>query len=266
MQSKLRHFCLARPCLADVIQEAINALRQRDLVGPPFPVQSPQAIDEFGELRFKPGTWDAWGIPERGCQARNAKLPLLLESGGRLSPDDAIHGLMDWLDVTDEPQPALDTLRQLLDRHYPADPRPTGRCQFVDEHGNEQVFHAGPVDLTRPLVAWQRRKWIIAVGEAAQEVGRLMIGARQPISLDVARRIASVSPLQYMGEPFDSFLGAQGSAGRTAAFYRWRAGEVTPTRWDEGLDDDALACFTEQSGSWLPPNQLAVQVAIASGY
>ncbi len=75
-----------------------------------------------------------------------------------------------------------------------------------------------PFDLTRPLVAWQRRKWIIAVGEAAQEVGRLMIGARQPISLDVARRILSVSALQYMSEPFDSFLGAQASAGRPGRF------------------------------------------------
>lgn len=76
--------------------------------------------------------------------------------------------------------------------------------------------------------------------------------------------------LSYMGEPFDSFLGAQTSCGSTAVFYRWEAGQVTPIRWDEGLSVEAvLAAKVNDDFStlvWLPPNQLALQVAIAAGY
>ena len=230
------------------------------------PLPRGKDIDDFAELSFKPGTWEQWGIPEMGCRLRNSALASLLQNDGMLSPDVAILGLMDWLDVTDNPQPALVTLRQLLDRHYPSDGRTSGRCRFVNEHGSEQVFHAGPVDLARPLVAWQRREWILAVGQPADEDGRLVIGAREPISLSVARRILSVSAVRYMDEPFDSFAGARASASGTAAFYIWRAGEVTPTRWDDGLDTKAQSSFSELSEAWLPPSQLAVQVAIATGF
>lgn len=160
----------------------------------------------------------------------------------------------------------LATLRQLLGRHYPADGRTSGRCRFVDEHGSERVFHAGAVDLARPLVAWQRREWILAVAQPSGEDNRLVVGAREPISLGVARRIYSVSSVRYMGEPFDSFAGARASASSTAAFHLWRAGEVTPTRWDDGFNSEALASFSEMAEAWFPPNQLALQVAIAAGF
>ncbi len=103
-----------------------------------------------------------------------------------------ILGLMDWLDVTEDPDPALRTLQQMLDRHYPADGRTCGRCHFLDEHGVDRVFHAGSIELDLPLVAWQRRDWIIAVAQPSTEVGRLVVGAPQPISLSTALRILSV--------------------------------------------------------------------------
>lgn len=222
-------------------------------------------IGEFVELRFKPGFWEKGGIPQEGCRMRQSALEQILERRGSYEVDDLILGLMDWLDVTDEPGPALVTLRQLLDRHHPADQRKSGRCRFVDEQGVDRVFHAGSIELDQPLVAWQRRDWIIAAAQPSTEAGRLVVGAPQPISLNTALRILSVSMLNYMGEPFDSFVGAQTACGSTAAFYRWEAGEVTPTRWDDGLEADAKDSF-QGDLPWLPPNQLAMQVAIAAGY
>jgi hypothetical protein len=227
-----------------------------------------KSIEAFVEMRFKPGSWDVSGIPERGCRIRTSTLDELLKMGGSFGADDAIFGLMDWLDVTQEPQFPLQTLRTILDRHYPSDRRVSGRCRFVDEHGTERVFHAGQVDISRPLVAWQRRDWIVAVAQPAAERGRLVVGAQAPISLNVARRILSVSAVRYMGEPFDSFVGARASAGSTAAHYLWEAGDVVPIRWDDGLDAESRASFLESGGKceWLPPNQLALQIGIASGY
>lgn len=225
-------------------------------------------ISEFVELKFKPGTWEKAGIPEQGCRIRQSTLEKLLQQKGSYETDDLILGLMDWLDVTDEPAPALETLTNLLDRHYPPDGRVTARCRFLDEFGVDRIFHAGSVDLEQPLVAWQRREWIIAAAQPAEEAGRMIVGAPRPISLDTALRILSVSMLNYMEEPFDSYVGAYTTSGSTAVFYHWEAGRVTPTRWDDGLDDAARASFggPDWNSSWLPPNQLAMQVAIAAGY
>lgn len=225
-------------------------------------------IGEFVELQFKAGFWERGGIPERGCWIRQSALERILEQRGAYEVDDLILGLMDWLDVTDEPEPALKTLRQLFDRHYPSDGRETARCRFLDEHGVDRIFHVGRILPDRTLVAWQRRDWIIAAAQPAAEPGRVVVGAPQPISLKAALRILSVSVLNYMGEAFDSFVGAQTSCGSTAVFYLWEAGEVTPVRWDDGLDGEALASIDRRAAHdrWMPPNQLAIQVAIAAGY
>jgi hypothetical protein len=224
--------------------------------------------DEFVELRFKPGCWEQSGIPEVGCRIRQSALERLLEQQGSYDVEDLILGLMDWLDVTDEPEPALATLRQLLDRHYPADGRTSARCRFAVEDGGDRLFHAGGIDPARPSVAWQRGDWIIAAGQRSIEPGRMVVGAPGPISLKTALRIFSLAMLDFMGEPFDSFVGAQASCASTAAVYLWEAGEVTPVRWDDGFDTYARASldrFTREGG-WLVPNQLAMQVAIAAGY
>jgi hypothetical protein len=128
------------------------------------------------------------------------------------------------------------------------------------------VFHVGPIDVHQPLVAWQRRDWIIALAQPSEESGRMVVGAPQPITLNTALRILSQSMLSYMGEPFDSFVGAHTSGGSTAVFYLWDAGEVTPIRWDDGLDVQKRASVEACGPTWLPPNQLAMQVAIAAGY
>lgn len=230
-------------------------------------------IGDFVELTYKPGYWERAGIPERGCRIRVSTLEKIVEAGGSYEIHELVFGLMDWLDVTDEPEPALKTLRQLLDRHFPADGHQTARCCFRDEYRVDKIFHVGPIEHDQPLVAWQRRDWMIAAAKPAPEPGRMVVGAPQPISLNTALHILSLSMVSYMGEPFDSFVGARTSCGRTAAFYHWQAGEVTPIRWDNGVEGDALARLlgsveSEQIGrpKWLPPNQLAMQIAIAAGY
>lgn len=73
----------------------------------------------------------------------------------------------------------------------------------------------------------------------------------------------------YMGEPFDTFQAALTSCGSTAVFYLWEAGEVTPIRWDQGLNAASEERDPRQpliANTWLAPNQLAIQVAIAAGY
>ena len=179
---------------------------------------------------------------------RRASLDRILGEDGRYSANDLTLGLMDWLDVTDLPEFALETLRRLLDRHYPADGRTSGRCRFLDENGGDHIFHAGPVEVAEPLVAWQRRDWIIAMAQRSTESGRIVVGAPAPITLDTARRILSQSILTFMGEPFDSFVGAQSSAGSTGAFYRWDAGVVAPIAWNDGLDHRGTESFGELRG------------------
>ncbi len=225
-------------------------------------------VDAFIELRFKPGSWKASGIPEVGCRVRISTLDRLLQQQGASYINELILGLMDWLDVTDQPAPALLTLRRLLNRHHPEDGYQTGRCCFRDEYGVDRTFHVGPIELSLPLVTWQRRDWIVAAAQPSAEAGRIVVGAPQPISLKTALHILSVAHLNDMGEPFDSFVGAQTSCGRTGTFYSWEVGEVTPIRWDAGLDEDASASLKRgrPEAVWLPPNQLALQVAIAAGY
>lgn len=226
------------------------------------------AIGEFVELKFLPGSWAKGGIPEEGCRLRQSELEKLLEQRGRYEVDDLILGLMDWLDVTDDPEPPLKVLRQLLDRQYPPDGRSSARCRFLNEHDVDRVFHAGPINLAEPLVAWQRRDWIIAMAQRSPEPGRMLVGAPGPISLNTALRMLSLAVVSYMGEPFDSFAGALTSCANTAAFYRSEAGEVTPIGWDDGLDNHAQESMwlTSHDGRWLPPNHVAMQVAIAAGY
>lgn len=225
-------------------------------------------VGEFIELGFKPDSWEARGVPEVGCHIRLSDLVRLLQKQGAYLVDELILGLMDWLDVTDQPAPALQALSRLLDRHYPADGHQSGRCCFRDEHGMDRTFRVGPIELGLPLVTWQRRHWIIAAAQPSTESGRIVVGAPQPTSFRTALRILSVSVLDYMGEPFDSFAGARTSCGKTGAFYSWEVGDVTPIHWDAGLDKDARTSLKRgrSEAQWLPPNQLAVQVAIAGGY
>lgn len=231
-------------------------------------IPAAEDVGAFMELRFKPGSWEARGVPEAGCRMRILTLDRLLQQQGTYHIDELILGLMDWLDVTDQPAPALLTLRRLLNRHYPADGNESGRCCFRDEYGVDRTFHVGPIELSLPLVTWQRRDWIIAAAQRSAEAGRMVVGAPQPISLETALHILSVAPLNDMGEPFDSFVGALTSGARTGAYYAWEAGGVTPIRWDTGFDEDARTSLKldRSDAQWLAPNQLAVQVAVAAGY
>ncbi len=228
---------------------------------------------EFAELQFKPGTWLQQGIPERGCRMRLSMLERLIAGGGAYDNDELIYGLMDWLDVTDDPVPALTTLKLMLDRHYPADGRTHARCHFADATGPEHIFHAAiNLDCTGPIVSWQRRQWVIAFARASDEQGRMAVAAPAPLSLDAAKSIFAHSMTTYMLEPYDSFAGAWASCGRTANFYCLERGQVTANCWKKGLGvheqdgqlvrDPAYLPIT----TWLPPRQLAMQVAIALGF
>src|SRR5688572_28295080 len=79
--------------------------------------------------------------PEQGVRVRSSWLEKVMDQGGSYGVDDLIHDLMDWLDVTDEPEPALHTLRRMLDRHYPPDGRSEARCCCQPEEGGALIFH-----------------------------------------------------------------------------------------------------------------------------
>jgi hypothetical protein len=230
---------------------------------------------EFIELRFKSGSWEKRGIPETGCRVRAEAFECFLSRRGEDEIQFLIYGLMDWLDVTDDPAPALTTLRQLLDRHYPPDGCGEARCYLEDEKGVSRIFHVGKVDVTGDLVAWQRRSWILALAQRAREVGRIVVSAPSPISVNVAQRILSLGLTSFMSEPFDSYAGALSCSRSTANVYSWEAGEATTCHWEYGLGkrlssghfvdcSDEVEPLPEEG--WLSSNQLAVQVAIAGGY
>ena len=230
---------------------------------------------QFIELTFKPGTWDRRGIPERGCRLRTKAMERIIANGGSYEIEQLIHGLMDWLDVTNDPGPALQTLRQLLDRHYPDDGRSHARCRFAPEAGGDFIFDiASRLECSGPLVAWQRRQWVIALAAAGEDAGRMMVGAPAPISLSVAQSIHGHSIMNFMLEPFDSFEEARASSIKTGSYYSWDAGQATLVDWNCGLGlttrDDELVensmLVRPPETGWLAPNQLAIQVAIAEGY
>lgn len=228
---------------------------------------------EFAELQFKEGTWLTCGIPERGCRMRISMLERLIAGGGGYEIDDLIYGLMDWLDTTNSPVPALNTLKLMLDRHYPADGRSSARCQFAETTGLVHIFHAASeLDCTGPTVSWERLGSVFAVGRPSDEQRRMAVAAPAPISLDVANSIFAHSMTSYMMSPYDSFAGAWASCGRTANFYRQKSGQLTANCWEHGLGirklngelvrDPAYSPIT----TWLAPRQLAIQVAIGAGF
>lgn len=239
-------------------------------------VRAPAAKDAalFMELRFKSGAWETRGIPEEGCRIRLETLNRLLDGGGSYGVDDLIYGLMDWLDVTDDPEPANATLRLLVDRHYPTDGRVEGRCRFLDEYGMNRIFHVGPVNCDLPLVRWQRRDWLIALAQRSSEKTRMVVAAPGPISLKVALRILALSVVIDKGEPFDSFEGARATCHSPRSLICWEEGELTQIDWQDGQDGQEHGDKAQRYGQqpqlpesgWLAPNQLAMQVAIAAGY
>ncbi|NTZ43209.1 hypothetical protein G7A66_08920 [Altererythrobacter sp. SALINAS58] len=231
---------------------------------------------EFMELRMKPGTWQAHGIPEKGCWIRRSRLEEMLAGGGEYDADELIYSLMDWLDVTDDPLPALATLSRLLDRHYPPDGRTHATCHFADETGGDRRFLIGAVDKASALVTWQRDNLIFALGQASSaERGRIVIAAPRPLPLNAAQRILGLGMQNFMMEPFDSFQGAITLSGATGNFYAAENGEVTTCYWPHGLgireqNGQAVDCLHElhplPSAGWLAPNQIAMLVGIAAGY
>jgi hypothetical protein len=233
-------------------------------------------VEKFIELRFKPGSWYRDGIPERGCRVRAERFERLVADGGSYTIDDLIHGLMDWLDVTDNPEPALKTLRMTLDRHFPPDGHASAWCRFLDEHRVERIFHVGAVNCTDDLVTWQRRGWLIALAQAStEEPGRIVVSAAGPITLSVALRVLALSVTTYVLEPFDSYVGAQTMSRGTGSYYAWQSGAVTTCHWGDGLGKGSedrgviehAEEFLESCGSdGLAPNQLAMMIAIAAGY
>jgi hypothetical protein len=229
-------------------------------------------IDKFMELRFKPGSWEQNGIPSEGCRVRPEIFERILSAGGNYDIDDLIHGLMDWLDVTDDPEPASQMLRMMLDYHYPPDGRATGKCRFQDENGVDQIFHVGSIDTASHVVSWQRREWVIALAQPLEE-GRMVVGAPGPVSLSVAQSILGHSFLNFMNEPYDSFEGVRATSRRTGSYYSWETGSATPIDWEYGfgrtMRDGQLTgggYELPRADTWLSSNQFAVMVAIGGGY
>lgn len=57
----------------------------------------------FVELSLKPAALEAAGLPVFSYPIRQATLEQLMDRGGELDAETLILGLMDWLDVTEEP-------------------------------------------------------------------------------------------------------------------------------------------------------------------
>lgn len=243
----------------------------------PLKLRRVAGADEFIELSMKPGSWERNGIPEHGCWMRKSSFEEIIASGGQYDADDIIRGLMDWLDVTDDPLPAIATLRKMLDRHYPADDRTSATCHFADENGVDRRFMVGPIDLEAELVTWQRDSFIFALGQpSTDEPGRIVIGAPYPLPLDAALKVLGLAMVSFMEAPFDSFAGAIRLAGSTGNFYALDRGELTTHHWPHGLgrrerERQIFDCSDElyplpTPDEWLAPRQVAMLVGVASGY
>ena len=71
--------------------------------------------DDFVELVFKSGRSPLGATADCRFWITCTQLDNMIASGGRIETQDLIDGLIGWLRVTDDPHPALDTLRLLFE-------------------------------------------------------------------------------------------------------------------------------------------------------
>ena len=79
-------------CIMESKKPIEGCLAQSSRISPKSPAVS---TPFFVELRFKPGTWAAKGIPEQGCRVRQSTLDKLIGSGGQYDISDLVDGLID---------------------------------------------------------------------------------------------------------------------------------------------------------------------------
>ena len=72
---------------------------------------------DFVELRFKPGTWEAKGIPEQGCWIQTSTLDRIIVGGGQLEIEDLVADLLKWFRVTNDRGATMCTLSLIAHRH-----------------------------------------------------------------------------------------------------------------------------------------------------
>jgi hypothetical protein len=229
--------------------------------------------DSFTELRLKPAALCEHGLCDFAYPVRMATLKRMLFGQTALSIELLILGLMDWLDVTEAPLEPLAVLRTLIDRWVPPDTECEGRCDYVGADGSRRRFYVGAVDCRQAIVTWQRREWVVAAAATAIEPGRMVVAAPTPLTLAAATSILNHASVSFMELPVDSIVEVQVSSGRTGAYYRWAAGEITCCSWEHGLgwthEDHELrfdAAYRPiiDAPDWLAPNQVAAQIALVA--
>lgn len=229
--------------------------------------------DQFVELLFKPASLAERGLPSGPYPIRREALDRLIASGGDLPTEAIVRGLMDWLDVTDDPRQATDMIHEILRVHCPDDGKRGASCTFQNEYGQLHRLLLGDVDTQGPLVAWQRRNWLMMVAApSAVEPGRFLVAAPRAISSQTAQAVVDLSCPIYMGEPTDSFAMALASSRGTSSFYSWERGQTTLIEWEHGLGATMIDGTIQHrpnllpGDDWLAPNQLAILVAIGADY
>lgn len=229
--------------------------------------------DKFVELHWKPATLTEKALPNGPYPIRRETLESVIASGGEVQIHDMLRGLMDWLDVTDKPEQATTMIHDILSVHYPWDGRREASCTFQSDYGHLYRFLIGDIDTGGPLIAWQRRDWLMMVAAPSEgEPGRLLVAAPRAISRQAARSIVNHSATIDMGEPADSYALALASRGRTSNIYSWAQGQVTLVGWEHGLGTSVIDGKLEPSPNmlpdhdWLPTNQLAMLIAIGADY
>ncbi|WP_221796344.1 hypothetical protein [Aquisediminimonas sediminicola] len=233
-------------------------------------------VDAFTWLQFTSAALEAMELPLGKYPIRTSRMEESIQRGGNLSVPDLMRGLMDWMDVTDDPVSTSHSLRQILDRYFPDNGETAPSFTFENEHGGKFRFGLGIVDQAQPLVAWQRRQWVVAIGCPRKiEPGRMTLAAPGPITLRVAQSIIGHAALIDIGGPIDSYETARASSRRTGSFYNWESTAATIVDWEFGYaitdrdgvlePNDAMVALPP-AHEWLCPHQLATLIAIGNGY
>lgn len=229
--------------------------------------------DEFVELRLKPAVLAERRLPDGAYPIRRETLESLIASGGDVQIHDMLRGLMDWLDVTDEPEQATDMIRQILRMHFPDDGEREASCTFQSEDGHLHRFLIGEVDANKPLVAWQRCDWLMMIGTpSVVEPGRLLVAAPRPMSCNAAQSIVRLSTTTWMGGILDSYAAALMISGGTPDITSQARGQLELVGWEHGLGANMIDGKLHHAPNllpdheWLAPNQVAILVAIGADY
>lgn len=158
----------------------------------------------FGKMHFSPGVLESKRLPVIDYPIPIEAFQRAIQSGGDIEVEDLLFWIMQYLDEADED--AIDyerVLLQICEDHLPQDDRSAVRVRTAEPA--PRSLWCAEIDVTAPLVGFERKGRLMAVAQAANEPGRMKVCAFGGPSGELCQSILAYALETYMYEDFNSF-------------------------------------------------------------